>query len=58
MKVKRITANLANKISLSSLEIIKCIGSGGFSKVFLARAYGILMAVKVIPKEIVVDSGK
>ena len=49
---KLTTVNLGH--SLKIFEIIKCIGSGGFSKVFLARAYGMLMAIKVIPKKIIV----
>ncbi len=39
---------------LSSLDIIKCLGTGGFSKVYLARGYGRLMAMKVINKHFII----
>ena len=35
---------------LRNFEIVKCVGSGGFSKVFLVRGFGRLMAMKVINK--------
>lgn len=35
---------------LRNFEILKCVGSGGFSKVFLVRGFGRLMAMKVINK--------
>lgn len=35
---------------LRNFDIIKCVGSGGFSKVFLVRGFGKLMAMKVINK--------
>lgn len=49
---------LAIGFNLKIFEIIKCIGSGGFSKVFLARAYGIMMAIKVIQKELITQNSK
>lgn len=39
-----------DKISLKCVEVLKCVGSGGFSKVLLARVYGIMMAIKIIDK--------
>jgi len=39
---------------LNNFQIIKCIGTGGFSKVYLGRAYGKLMALKVINKAFIV----
>lgn len=38
--------------------MIKCIGSGGFSKVILARVYGIIVAVKVINKDFIFRTAK
>ena len=49
---------LNNRKSMKLFEFIKCIGTGGFSKVYLVRAYGILMALKVIEKEFIIKSGK
>jgi serine/threonine protein kinase len=48
------------KVSLSSFEIVKCIGTGGFSKVFLCRFMetGIFYAMKVIDKEFIVKNKK
>lgn len=39
---------------LNSLEIIKCVGTGGFSRVYLCRGYGKLMALKVINKSFII----
>lgn len=49
---------ICQEISLKSVEVLKCIGSGGFSKVVLARVFGLLMAVKVIDKEFVFKTAK
>lgn len=46
------------EFSLKGVEIIKCIGSGGFSKVLLGRVYGVMMAIKVIDKELILRNGK
>lgn len=48
------------KVSLSSFEIVKCIGTGGFSKVFLCRFMetGIFYAMKVIDKDFIVKNKK
>lgn len=43
---------------LSSLDIIKCLGTGGFSKVYLTRGYGRLMAMKVINKHFIIENEK
>jgi serum/glucocorticoid-regulated kinase 2 len=43
---------------LNNLEIIKCLGTGGFSKVYLARGYGRLMAMKVINKNFIIENEK
>jgi serine/threonine protein kinase len=47
-------------ISLDSFEVIKLIGSGGFSKVFLCRykRTGEFYAMKVIDKEVIVKNKK
>jgi serine/threonine protein kinase len=34
------------------------VGSGGFSKVYLVRAFGKLMAMKVINKEYIISNDK
>lgn len=36
--------------SLKRFNILKCIGSGGFSKVYLAEVFGVFVALKVIDK--------
>lgn len=43
---------------LNNLEVIKCLGTGGFSKVYLARGYGRLMAMKVISKHFIIENEK
>lgn len=43
---------------LSNFEIIKCVGTGGFSRVYLCRAYGQLMALKAIVKNFIVENEK
>jgi serum/glucocorticoid-regulated kinase 2 len=43
---------------LGNLEIIKCLGSGGFSKVYFARGYGKLMAIKIINKNFMIENEK
>jgi serum/glucocorticoid-regulated kinase 2 len=45
---------------LKDFEIIKCIGTGGFSRVFLARlkANGVLYALKLMEKEGLFETGK
>ena len=47
-------------LSLESFEIIKLIGSGGFSKVYLSRFKkdGQFYAMKVIDKEVIVKNKK
>lgn len=47
-------------IKLADFEIIKCIGTGGFSRVFLARlkATGVFYALKLMEKEGLFESGK
>lgn len=49
-----------DKISLKDFEIIKPIGSGGFSKVFLCRFKedGNFYAIKLIDKEVIVKNKK
>ena len=44
--------------NLKAIEIIKCVGSGGFSKVFLGRVYGIMMAIKMVDKEFIIKTAK
>jgi serine/threonine protein kinase len=41
-----------------NFEIIKCVGSGGFSKVYMVRGFGKLMAMKVINKEYILSNDK
>ena len=43
---------------LNNFEIIKCVGTGGFSKVYLCRGYGRLMALKVIDKNFIIENEK
>lgn len=47
-------------IKLADFDIIKCIGTGGFSRVFLARlkATGVFYALKLMEKEGLFESGK
>ena len=47
-------------IHLSDFDIIKCIGTGGFSRVYLARlkATGVFYALKLMEKEGLFESGK
>jgi hypothetical protein len=47
-------------IQLSDFDIIKCIGTGGFSRVFLTRlkATGVFYALKLMEKEGLFESGK
>ena len=39
---------------LNNFEIVRCVGTGGFSRVYLCRAYGRLMALKAINKQFIV----
>ncbi len=41
---------------LGTLEVVKCLGTGGFSKVYLARGFGRLMAMKVISKSFILEN--
>lgn len=43
---------------LNNFEIIKCLGTGGFSRVYLVRGFGMLMAMKVINKNFIIDNEK
>ena len=43
-----------NNNFLINFQIIKCVGTGGFSKVYLVRGYGKIMALKVINKSFIV----
>ena len=36
--------------TLKRFNVIRCIGSGGFSRVFLAEVHGVYVALKVIDK--------
>lgn len=44
--------------SLKRFNVIRCIGSGGFSKVFLAEVYGLYVALKVIDKDFLMQNDK
>jgi serum/glucocorticoid-regulated kinase 2 len=44
--------------SLKRFNVIRCIGSGGFSKVFLAEVNGVYVALKVIDKEFLIQNDK
>ena len=48
------------KVDIRSFEIIKCIGAGGFSKVFLAkfREDGRFYAMKLIDKQFILENRK
>jgi serine/threonine protein kinase len=50
----------SDQIRLTDFEIIKCIGTGGFSRVFLTRlkATGVFYALKLMEKEGLFESGK
>jgi hypothetical protein len=43
---------------LGAVEVVKCLGTGGFSKVYLARGFGKLMAMKVISKSFILENEK
>jgi serine/threonine protein kinase len=49
-----------DQVRLADFEIIKCIGTGGFSRVFLTRlkATGVFYALKLMEKEGLFESGK
>lgn len=44
--------------SLKRFNVIRCIGSGGFSRVFLAEVNGVYVALKVIDKDFLVQNEK
>lgn len=48
------------QVKLSDFEIVRCIGTGGFSRVFLSRYQptGKFYALKLMEKEGLLDSGK
>ena len=48
----------ADPLTLKTIEMIKCVGSGGFSKVFLGRLYGKMMAIKMVDKEFILRTSK
>ena len=43
---------------LLTFEVVRCIGTGGFSRVYLARGWGQLVALKVISKQYILDNDK
>jgi hypothetical protein len=43
---------------LGCLEVVRCLGTGGFSRVYLARGFGRLMAMKVINKAFILENEK
>lgn len=43
---------------LGTVEVVKCLGTGGFSRVYLARGFGRLMAMKVISKSFILENEK
>jgi serine/threonine protein kinase len=47
-------------VKLSDFEILKCVGTGGFSRVFLTRlkATGVFYALKLMEKEGLIETGK
>ena len=47
-------------IQLKDFDIIKCIGTGGFSRVFLAKlkSTGVFYALKLMEKQGLFESGK
>ncbi len=47
-------------MKLSDFEILKCVGTGGFSRVFLTRlkATGVFYALKLMEKEGLIETGK
>lgn len=49
-----------NPVKLSDFEILKCVGTGGFSRVFLTRlkATGVFYALKLMEKEGLIETGK
>jgi len=44
--------------SLKQFSVLKCIGSGGFSKVYLTETYGEYLALKIIDKEQILGTQK
>lgn len=51
-------ANLGPRGSLKQFNILKCIGSGGFSKVYLAETLGYYLALKIMDKSQIMQNGK
>lgn len=49
---------IPQSLSIEAIEIIKCVGSGGFSKVFLGRVYGVMMAIKMVDKDFILKTAK
>ena len=43
---------------LLTFEVVRCIGTGGFSRVYLVRGWGRLLALKVINKEYIIENEK
>jgi len=41
---------------LNNFELIKCVGTGGFSRVYLARGFGQIVALKVIGKKFILEN--
>lgn len=52
------TDQTLKEIKLNDFDVIKCLGSGGFSTVFLARANfnNKYYAMKIIDKKFIVES--
>jgi serum/glucocorticoid-regulated kinase 2 len=50
--------NLKNNVSMSDFKFVKCLGSGGFSVVYLVKGNfdGKYYALKLINKKFIIDS--
>lgn len=60
IEIEPIMRRKIDEITLQDFEIIRCIGTGGFSRVFLTRlkATGAFYALKLIEKEGLFVNGK
>ena len=60
IKLKPYFTTPQSTVDLKSFDVIKCIGSGGFSKVFLGRfkGDGLFYAMKVISKSFIIKNKK
>lgn len=53
-----INSDLLPENSLKRFNILRCIGSGGFSKVYLAEVGGVFLALKIVNKKMLLAQEK